>query len=194
MVKIAFSGIPTVGKTSVLAEVKKILALKFHVEEAEDVARASPFDVDAKSGFVSQFFFLTTQINEENIRAMNHPDILLCDRSILDQWVYWKRMAAQKEANGNLEEKTRLLGTIFQFWIPTYSLIFHVRTDPRILKARKDSERGTRFSPEEMRSMEEMFLDTITREQLKVADVWNHQSVDESAQQVMIELSNLKII
>ena len=194
MVKIAFSGIPTVGKTSVLAEVKKILALKFHVEEAEDVARASPFDVDAKSGFVSQFFFLTTQINEENIRAMNHPDILLCDRSILDQWVYWKRMAAQKEANGNLEEKTRLLGTIFQFWIPTYSLIFHVRTDPRILKARKDSERGTRFSPEEMRGMEEMFLDTITREQLKVADVWNHQSVDESAQQVMIELSNLKII
>jgi deoxyadenosine/deoxycytidine kinase len=194
MVKIAFSGIPTVGKTSVLAEVKKILALKFHVEEAEDVARASPFDVDAKSGFVSQFFFLTTQINEENIRAMNHPDILLCDRSILDQWVYWKRTAAQKEANGNLEGKTRLLRTIFQFWIPTYSLIFHVRTDPRILKARKDFERGTRVSPEEMRGMEEMFLDTITQEQLKVADVWNHQSVDESAQQVMIELSNLKII
>jgi hypothetical protein len=194
MVKIAFSGIPVTGKTSILAEVRKILALKFHVDEADDVAPTSPFDVDQKAGFAAQFYFLTTQINEENIRAMNHPDILLCDRSILDQWVYWKKEVAQKGANGNLEEKTEFLRSIYQFWVRSYSLIFHVRVDPKILNARKEPESDPNLNPKEMQAMEEMFLDTIARDRLKAIDIWNHQSVDESAQKVIDKLSDLKLI
>ncbi len=194
MVKIAFSGIPVAGKTSILAEVKKILALRFHVDEVDDIAPTSPFDVDQKASFSAQFYFLTTQINEENIRAMNHPDILLCDRSILDQWVYWKKGVARKEANGKLDEKTEFLRTIYQFWVHSYSFIFHVRVDPKILISRGGQEHDLKLDLKEMQAMEEMFLDTIAGDRLKTIDIWNHQSVDESAQKVIDKLSDLKLI
>jgi hypothetical protein len=194
MVKIAFSGIPVTGKTSILAEVRKILTLKFRVDEADDVAPANPFDMDQKAGFAAQFYFLTTQINKENIRAMNHPDILLCDRSILDQWVYWKKGVARREANDRLEEETELLRTIYQFWVRSYSLIFHVRVDPKILKARKEQEHDPTLNLKEMQAMEGMFLETIARDRLKAIDIWNHQSVDESAQEVIDKLADLKLI
>ena len=194
MVKIAFSGIPGTGKTSILAEVKKILALKFHVDAADDIGGTSPFDVDQKASFAAQFYFLTTQINEENIRAISHPDVLLCDRSILDQWVYWKKGIARRETDGNLEEKTEFLRTIYQFWVRSYSLIFHVRVDSKILNTRKKQEHDSKLSLKEMQVMEEMFLDIIARDRLKAIDIWNHQSVDESAQKVIDRLSDLKLI
>ena len=98
MVKIAFSGVPHCGKTSILAEVKKILALKFRVAELEDLSARNPFDIEApKAGFASQFFFMTTQINEENVRSQEHADALLCDRSVLDQWIYWRKSLGEEE-------------------------------------------------------------------------------------------------
>ena len=81
MHKIAFSGIPGGGKTSILTEVKKILSLKSRVEDVPDIGLSSRFDFDQKAGFISQFFFISNQINEENIRSLSQPDYLLCDCS-----------------------------------------------------------------------------------------------------------------
>ena len=43
MHKIAFSGIPGSGKTSILAEVKKMLSLKSRVEDVPDLQAEQPF-------------------------------------------------------------------------------------------------------------------------------------------------------
>jgi len=194
MHKIAFSGIPGSGKTSIWAEVKKLLSLKFRVEEVPDLELNSPFDFDQKAGFVSQFYFISNQINEENIRSLAHPDFLLCDGSLLDQWLEWQRCLTEKKSIGQLAEKNALLENIFRFWMPTYTATFRIRVDAKILEKRAPKA-GLRESPlEHCPQLDELYGRFVEQGQIQAIDIWNHQSVDESAQEVMKQLTNLKLI
>jgi deoxyadenosine/deoxycytidine kinase len=194
MHKIAFSGIPGSGKTSILAEVKKLLSLKFRVEEVPDLKLNSPFDFDQKAGFVSQFFFISNQINEENIRSLARPDFLLCDGSLLDQWLEWQRCLAEKQSNGQMAEKNALLENLYRFWIPTYAATFRIRVDVKILKKRVPKT-GLREYPLDLcPQLDELYSQIIQLDRLRATDIWNHQSVDESAHEVMKQITDLKLI
>jgi len=192
MHKIAFSGIPGSGKTSILTEVKKILSLKSRVEDVPDLSLSSPFDVDQKPGFISQFFFITSQINEENIRSLNQPDYLLCDCSLLDHWLKWQKFLAEKKPNGQLEEKNKVLKNLCHFWFPSYAVIFRTRVDGKELEKRMPKS-GLR--PVELglsQPLDTLYSQTILADQIKVVDIWNHQSIDESAQEVLKKIAELK--
>lgn len=194
MHKIAFSGIPGSGKTVILAEVKKLLSLKFRVEEVPDLKPNSPFDFDQKAGFVSQFFFISNQINEENIRSLARPDFLLCDGSLLDHWLEWQQFLAEKQGNGQMAEKTALLENLYRFWMPTYTATFRIRADAKILKKRA-SKTGLREYPlDRCPQQDELYAQIIQQDRLRAFDIWNHQTVDESAQEVMKQITDLKLI
>jgi deoxyadenosine/deoxycytidine kinase len=194
MHKIAFSGIPGSGKTSILTEVKKILSFKSRVEDVPDLRLSSPFDFDQKAGFISQFFFISNQINEENIRSLNQPDYLLCDCSILDHWLKWQKFLTEKKTNGQIEEKNKLLKNLYQFWVPTYAMIFRVRVDAKELKKRipKGGLRAYDFGHSQ--TMDELYSQIILADRINAVDIWNHQSIDESAQEVLKQISDLKLI
>jgi len=194
MHKMAFSGVSGSGKTSILAEVKKLLALKYRVEEVPDLRQKSPFDFDQKPGFVSQFYFITSQINEENIRAQGHPDFLLCDGSLLDHWLEWQRSLAEKPGNGQTGEKNALLESLYRFWMPTYTVVFRMRADAKVLKKRL-STAGLREYPQDRSPLlEELYGRTMQQDHIQTFDVWNHQTIDESAQEVMTHMTDLKLI
>jgi hypothetical protein len=42
--------------------------------------------------------------------------------------------------------------------------------------------------------MDELYDRIIEQNRIQASDIWNHQSVDESAQEVMKQLANLKLI
>jgi len=194
MHKIAFSGIPGSGKTSIWAEVKKLLSLKFRVEEVPDLKLNSPFDFDQKAGFVSQFYFISNQINEENIRSLAHPDFLLCDGSLLDQWLEWQRFLTEKKSIGQLAEKNALLENLFRFWMPTYTTTFRIRGDAKILEKRAPKAEWREYPLERCPQLDELYDHIIEQDRIQAIDIWNHQSVDESAQEVMKQITNLKLI
>jgi deoxyadenosine/deoxycytidine kinase len=194
MHKIAFSGIPGSGKTSILAEVKKMLSLKYRVEEVPDLKVNSPFDFDQKAGFVSQFFFISSQINEENIRSLSHPDYLLCDCSILDHWLEWQKALADKQDNGQMPEKHALLESLFRFWLPTYALAFRVRVDTNVLKKRVLKVGLKEYPLDRCQEQDERFGEIIKKNNMHAFEIWNHQSVDESAQEVMTRITEMKLI
>ncbi|MFH2107839.1 MAG: hypothetical protein ABII93_04140 [Chrysiogenia bacterium] len=194
MHKIAFSGIPGSGKTSIWAEVKKLLSLKFRVEEVPDLRLNSPFDFDQKAGFVSQFYFISNQINEENIRSLAHPDFLLCDGSLLDQWLEWQRFLAEKKSIVQLAEKSALMENLFRFWMPTYAMTFRIRLDANILEKRAPKTGLREYPLEHCPQLDELYDRIIEQNRIQASDIWNHQSVDESAQEVMTQLANLKLI
>ncbi|MCX6555931.1 MAG: hypothetical protein NTW95_00630 [Candidatus Aminicenantes bacterium] len=193
MHKIAFSGIPGSGKTSILTEVRKILSLKSRVEDVPDLRLSSPFDFDQKAGFISQFFFISNQINEENIRSLNQPDYLLCDCSLLDHWLKWKKFLSEKKANNQMEENNRLLETLYRFWIGSYAVIFRVRIDGKELEKRipksglRDHEH-VHYGP-----MDKLYDQIVQADQIPAIDIWNNQSVDESAQEVLKRIADLKL-
>jgi len=194
MHKIAFSGIPGSGKTSILAEVKKMLSLKYRVEEVPDLKLNHPFDFNQKVDFVSQFFFISNQINEENIRSLSRPDFLLCDGSILDQWLEWQRFLAEKQSGDPMTEKNALLENLFRFWMPTYSATFRIRLDAKILKKRIPKAGLREYPLDRCPQQHELCGRIIQQYQLQVFDIWNHQSVDESAQEVMRQMAGMKLI
>lgn len=194
MNKIAFSGIPGSGKTSIMAEVKKLLSLKYRVEDVPDLRPNGPFDFDQKTGFVSQFYFITSQINEENIHAQGRPDFLLCDGSLLDHWQEWQGYLA--EANGNCQaaERNALMEGLYHFWVPTYAAIFRLRADAKVLQKREPKAGLREYTPERSLQADERYGRIIQQDRLPAYDVWNHQTIDESAQEVMMHLADMKLI
>ncbi|MGE5342768.1 MAG: AAA family ATPase [Candidatus Omnitrophota bacterium] len=185
MIKVSFSGFAGGGKTSLMNEVKKILSLKSKVESIDQVKGKNPFDSDKKSCFISQFFDMSTQINEENTRAIAPPDFLLCDRSVLDQWVYWNYYFAGKEMNATLEEKNNVLRSIYRLWIKTYDLIFLIRTAPNELEKRKFKSELRIPEPEQIQKTDEIFKHIIQADNLKVVEIWNNTTIDDSAHEIL---------
>jgi len=194
MVKVALSGISQCGKTSIFNEVCKILALKYRVEFVENVAIANPFDEDKKTGFASHFFSMTAQINTENVKSLTHPDILVCDRSLLDLWIEWRMDSGSRELTDSQKHKDRLLRNIYKFWIPTYQLIFHVRADVQHLEKRLAGNEAVPFTGDSLRQTEKRFLEMIVADHLPAVEVWNHCTVDESAQQAVQALVDRRLI
>jgi deoxyadenosine/deoxycytidine kinase len=189
MIKISFSGFSGSGKTSLMAEVKKILSLKSKVEAIEELKGKNPFDSDKKSSFISQFFYISTQINEENIKTMTPPDYLLCDQSVLDQWIDWKQYLSDKTITPQLERKDVLLQDLYKFWIKTYDLIFLIRMDLNELEKRELNAEFRITDLDCVKKIEDEYKTTIDRDDLKVIEIWNNNSVDESAHEIVRSIS-----
>jgi hypothetical protein len=194
MNKIAFSGIPGSGKTSIMAEVKKLLSLKFRVEDIPDQKPNSPFDFDHKTGFVSQFYFITSQINEENIHGQDRPDFLLCDGSLLDHWQEWQSYLAEANGNGLTAGRNALMESLYRFWAPTYAAIFRLRADAKVLQKREPKDGLREYTPERSLQADERYGRIIQQDRLPAYDVWNHLTIDECAQEVMVHLADMKLI
>ena len=194
MHKIAFAGIAGSGKTSVLAEVKKLLSLKYRIDEVPDLRPGNPFDYDQRTAFVSTFYFVTSQINEENIRAQGRPDFLLCDGSLLDHWLEWRLSSAGTAGNGKVAERNALLEELVRFGMPAYAAIFRIRADAKTLQERAAPGGMREFNPDLARQADELYGQIIRQERLPAFDIWNQQSVDESAQEAMMRLADMKLI
>jgi deoxyadenosine/deoxycytidine kinase len=194
MHKIAFSGIPGSGKTSILTEVKKILSLKSRIEDVPDLKLSSRFDFDQKPGFISQFFFISNQINEENIRSLSQPDYLLCDCSILDHWLKCQKFLVENKSTSQSEEKNKLLKNLYHFWIPSYTVIFRIRVDGKELEKRLPKSGLRAHESDHSQLLDKLYGQIIATDHVHAIDIWNHKSIDESAQDVLKKIGELKLL
>lgn len=185
MIKISFSGLSGSGKTSLLTEVKKILSLKYKVESIDDPRGRNPFDSNKKSSFASQFFVFSTQINEENKKSLVPLDFLLCDQSVLDQWITWKYYHSAKEKSPALAEKDEVMRALYQLWIKTYPLIFLVRTDLKELEKRELNHELRITDMNDNILIEELYKETIKEDNIKIIEIWNNTSIDECAHEIL---------
>lgn len=183
--KISFSGITGCGKTSLLTEVKKILLLKYKVESIDKISQKNPFDEDKKSNFISQFYFLSNQINEENTKSIASPDILLCDGSVLDLWVLWKKHTSQVEISDQIKEKNNVLENLYKYWVKTYNLTFFIRTSLIEYEKREIQNEFRKIDMNYLQKTEEIYTRTIEENKLNVIEIWNNSSIDEGAQKII---------
>ena len=58
-----------------------------HVDIVKEVARLSPLPINRKTSLEAQPWILATQVAEE-IRSAAHHDVVICDRSVLDNYAY----------------------------------------------------------------------------------------------------------
>src|SRR4029077_4025450 len=88
IMKVAFIGTHGVGKTTLCYDVAGLLKKRdVNVDIVKEVARLSPLPVNRQTSLDAQTWILTTQVAEE-IRAAAHSPMVICDRSVLDNYAY----------------------------------------------------------------------------------------------------------
>ena len=130
MIKVAFIGTHGVGKTTLCFDLGAGLKKRgLHVDLVKEVARLSPLPINRKTSLEAQMWILTTQIGEE-IRSSAHHEVVVCDRSVLDNYAYLVFAAGRQ----------KWLEPLVNRWMKSYDLLFKV---PYAFGAAADGIRDT---------------------------------------------------
>lgn len=121
--KIALIGSHGVGKTTLcFGLASRLKARDVALEFVHEVARRCPLPINQDTGVASESWILHTQIAEELVAQTRYP-VVLCDRSVIDNYAYLLLAAGRQPG----------LESLIDFWMTTYDLLVHVPIveDPR---------------------------------------------------------------
>lgn len=114
--KLAFIGSHGVGKTTLCYGLAaRLKARDIHLEMVREVARRCPLPINQDTNLAAQSWILHTQIAEE-LAAQSDYDAVLCDRSVLDNYVYLLLAAGPQLTLEGLVDS----------WMSSYDLLLHV--------------------------------------------------------------------
>jgi len=151
--KVAFIGSHGVGKTTLCYGLAARLKVRdVALEVVREVARRCPLPINQATSVESQSWILHTQIAEE-LAAQSHYGVVICDRSVLDNYVYLLVAAGSQPAVEPLVDS----------WMKTYDLLLHV---PIVDEPTPDGIRAT--DPAFQRAIDDRLLDELSRRNLSV--------------------------
>ncbi len=114
--KLALIGTHGVGKTTLAYEVCSLLKKSHHnVELVAEVARQSPFPVNAETTLEGQLWILHSQIAAE-LEAAPRAPVVITDRAVLDNYCYLVNKFGRQPQ----------LEAWLAWWMTTYSLLVGV--------------------------------------------------------------------
>ncbi len=114
--KLAFVGTHGVGKTTLCFELAAHLKrLDVAVELVKEVARRCPLPINEETTLDAQTWILHTQIADE-ITAAAQYDVVVCDRSVLDNYAYLVARVGRRPA----------LDALVGHWLEGYDALFKV--------------------------------------------------------------------
>lgn len=154
--KIAFIGSHGVGKTTLcygLAARLKILDMSLDV--VNEIARRCPLPINRDTTLAAQAWILHSQISEEILAAARY-DLVICDRSVLDNYVYLLLATQEHHA----------LEAMVDSWTSTYDLLVKV---PIIQDLRADGLRST--DPVFQQAVETRLSQEVSKRQIDVLDL-----------------------
>ena len=151
--KVAFIGSHGVGKTTLCYGLAAGLKSRdVTLEVVREVARRSPLPINQSTSVASQAWILHTQIAEE-LAADAHNGTVICDRSVLDNYVYMLVAAGPQVP----------LEPLVNHWMTTYDLLLHV---PIIDAPSADGIRA--LDPAFQRAIDNRLLSEVKRRKLPV--------------------------
>jgi nicotinamide riboside kinase len=151
-VKVAFIGSHGVGKTTLCYALAARLKSKDVVLDiVSEVARSCPLPINERTSVEAQSWILHTQIANEIRAAAGHP-VVICDRSVLDNYVYLLLAAGPQPA----------LEGLVREWMGSYDLLVHV---PIVGRPHADGMRAT--DPGFQRSVDARLLLELHRRELR---------------------------
>lgn len=114
--KIAFIGSHGVGKTTLCYDLAARLKRQDRaVDLVKEVARSCPLPINRDTTLAAQAWILHTQIAHE-IAAQAQNDVVICDRSVLDNYAYLVHQAGRQTA----------YDVLVTTWVASYDYLFKV--------------------------------------------------------------------
>ena len=154
--KVAFIGSHGVGKTTLCYGLAaQLKALDISLDVVGEVARRCPLPINRETTLAAQAWILHTQIAEETVATARY-DMVICDRSVLDNFVYLLIAAGSKHP----------LESLVTGWMATYDLLVRV---PIVDGLRADGLRST--DPIFQRMVEQKLDTEIARRELPLLDL-----------------------
>ena len=96
VIKIAVIGAHSTGKTSMCKQLKKWLEQQgLHVKLVSEIARKCPYPLNEKTSLQAQQWVFDKQVEAEKKHA--DCDVLICDRSVLDNYAYLHYVEGEHE-------------------------------------------------------------------------------------------------
>lgn len=172
--KVAFIGSHGVGKTTLCYGLAARLKVRdVALEVVREVARRCPLPINQATSVESQSWILHTQVAEE-LAAQSHYGVVICDRSVLDNYVY---LLVAAGSQGPLEP-------LVDGWMRTYDLLLHV---PIVDEPSPDGIRAT--DPAFQRAIDDRLLEELTRRDLPVHQLAPDRRSDwlETAENLVVE-------
>lgn len=120
--KFALIGTSCVGKTTLVLELEKILQKKYSNKIIATVPEAARHYFEKRKvrnpfSYINQYNIQTLAKEFEKQAELQKPDIIICDRSVLDAVVYIKTMGTQKETEKLLKRVRNWLATYSHFFL-----------------------------------------------------------------------------
>ena len=127
--KIAFIGTHGVGKTTLCYDLASRLKRQDRVVDlVQEVARACPLPINRDTTLQAQAWILHTQIAHE-LAASAQGGIVICDRSVLDNYAYLVQQAGRRPEYDGLVRQ----------WVTSYDHLFKVPIiDPPTFDGKRD--------------------------------------------------------
>lgn len=172
--KVAFIGSHGVGKTTLCYGLAARLKVRdVALEVVREVARRCPLPINQATSVESQSWILHTQIAEE-LAAQSHYGVVICDRCVLDNYVYLL-VAAGSQAP---------LEPLVDEWMKTYDLLLHV---PIVDAPSPDGIRAT--DPAFQKAIDDRLLDELSRRGLPIHPLGTERRSDwlEMAEVLVVE-------
>lgn len=117
MFKVALVGTHGVNKTTIAYELAGVLKRKGRtVELLTEIARECPFPLNEQATREAYQWIIARQVQLE-IEKSPRADVLVCDRSVLDNFAYYARRFGRKG------EEAEALGSYCRSWMNTYDLL-----------------------------------------------------------------------
>ena len=114
--KLAFIGAHGVGKTTLCFDLaSRLKRLDLPVDLVSEVARGCPLPINRETTLEAQAWILHTQIAQE-IGAARPNLVLICDRSVLDNYAYLVHRAGRRSE----------YDALVSHWVRTYDLLVKV--------------------------------------------------------------------
>ena len=121
MYKFALTGVHGSGKTTLLAKIERKLTRRgiscTHVAEA---AQTCPLQIGKNTSFDAQTWIFAEQMQQEIIAATYGAQVVLCDRTLLDNVMYLRRLIDTEKENHNHIRTMKAMRELAIAWIETY--------------------------------------------------------------------------
>ena len=154
--KLAFVGTHGVGKTTLCYGLAaRLKANDISLDVVGEVARRCPLPINRGTTLAAQAWILHTQIAEE-ILACARYEVVICDRSVLDNFVYLLLSAGPQP----------IFKSLVDSWVATYDILVQV---PIISEPKIDGLRST--DPSFQLAAHEKLIQELEKRNLSVLDL-----------------------